>query len=317
MQQGESFNPKQFLILVVDDVATNLKLLRVILEPIGYSLTFAMGGHQALERVTVFKPDLILLDLMMPEMDGLEVCQRLKSNPKYADIPIIFLTANYDKTNLITAFELGAIDYISKPFNHAELLARVRNHLLLKYTIDRLKATQIELQNALTEIREIANTDPLTGILNRRSLFEIANQEFNRVNRYNLPFSILLLDLDHFKQVNDNYGHLVGDMALCAVVKKINQGIRKVDFLGRYGGEEFIAVLPETNAEQALILAERIRELVASSSIDIEKESLKLTLSIGVTSYHPNDRSIEDMISRADKGVYQAKKLGRNKCCLL
>ena len=313
----ESFNPQDFFILVVDDIAANLKLLRVILEPVGYSLTFALGGKQAIERVTASKPDLILLDLMMPEIDGLEVCKRLKNNAKYADIPIIFLTASNEEEKLIAAFESGAVDYINKPFKKPELLARIRNHLLLKHTIEKLISMQINLQDALVKVEKYANTDPLTGILNRRSLFEIANQEFSRVQRYGPPFSIFLIDLDHFKNVNDNYGHQIGDIALCTVVKDIQNTIRNVDFLGRYGGEEFMLILPETDGEQALILAERIRKLVASSIIETEKGNLKLTLSIGITSYDPKDRSLEDMISRADRGVYQAKKLGRNRCCLL
>ncbi|MGD1806964.1 diguanylate cyclase [Dapis sp. BLCC M126] len=317
MLTKEPFKPENFYILAVDDISTNLKLLRVILEPIGYSLTFAKGGHQAIERIKTSKPDLILLDLMMPEMDGLEVCKRLKSDPEYADIPIIFLTASNEQEHMINAFDLGAVDYINKPFKTAELFARIRNHLLLKHTIDELKSTQIELQNALAEVKKLANTDPLTGVLNRRSLFDFAHQEFNRVSRYGPPFSILLMDLDNFKKVNDNYGHQMGDQALCTVVKSIKNTIRNVDFLGRYGGEEFLAILPETYGEQALTLAERIRQMVASNIIKTDKGNLRLSISIGVTSYSIKDQSLDDMILRADKGVYQAKQEGRNKSCLV
>ncbi|NEQ40085.1 MAG: diguanylate cyclase [Okeania sp. SIO3I5] len=317
MLKQESFKPENFYILAVDDISTNLKLLRVILEPIGYSLTFAKGGHQALERIKVSKPDLILLDLMMPEMNGLEVCKQLKSDPEYTNIPIIFLTASNEQEHIVNAFELGAVDYINKPFKKAELLARIRNHLLLKHTIDELKSTQIELQNVLVEVQKLANTDPLTGVLNRRSLFDFAHQEFNRVSRYGPPFSILLMDLDNFKKINDNYGHQVGDIALCTVVKSIKNAIRNVDFLGRYGGEEFMAILPETFGEEAFILAERIRKMVASNIIKTDVGNLLLTISIGVSTYYTKDRSLDDMISRADKGVYQAKQQGRNKCCLI
>ncbi len=317
MLKQELFKPENYYILAVDDISTNLKLLRVILEPIGYSLTFAKGGHQAIDRVKTSKPDLILLDLMMPEMNGLEVCKRLKSDPEYADIPIIFLTASNEQEHIVNAFELGAVDYINKPFKTAELSARIRNHLLLKHTIDELKSTQIDLENALAEVQKLANTDPLTGVLNRRSLFDFAHQEFNRVTRYGPPFSILLMDLDNFKKVNDNYGHQVGDIALCTVVKSIKNTIRNVDFLGRYGGEEFLAILPETYGEQALILAERIRKMVASNIIETDQGNLRLSISIGVSTYSIKDRSLDDMILRADKGVYQAKQQGRNKCCLV
>ncbi|MEB3339816.1 diguanylate cyclase [Okeania sp.] len=317
MLKTETFQPENFDILIVDDISTNLKLLRLILEPVGYNLTFAQGGHQAIEIIKGTKPDLILLDLMMPDIDGLEVCKLLKSKPKYADIPIIFLTASNEQEHIVNAFELGAVDYIDKPFKTAELFARIRHHLLLKHTIDELKSTQIELEDALAEVQKLANTDPLTGVLNRRSLFNAAHQEFNRVRRYGPPFSILLMDLDNFKKVNDNYGHQVGDKALCTVVKTIQNTIRKVDFLGRYGGEEFIAILPETHGEQALILAERIRKTVANRVIKTDPGNLQLTVSIGVTTYSVNDQSIDDMILRADQGVYQAKQQGRNQCCLV
>ncbi|MDJ0554105.1 MAG: diguanylate cyclase [Microcoleaceae cyanobacterium MO_207.B10] len=315
--RGESFEPKFFFILVVDDIATNLRLLRAMLEPIGYNLTFCRGGKQALERIYASKPDLILLDLIMPEINGLEVCKILKADPNYADIPIIFLTGSHEQKHLIKALELGAADYINKPCNKRELLGRIRNHLFLKYTIDQLRSTQIKLEKALKEVEILANTDSLTGVFNRRRLFEIALQEFNRVDRYGAPFSILLIDLDHFKKVNDHYGHQVGDTALCKVVQNINNIIRNVDSLGRYGGEEFMAILPETNGEQALVLADRIRTMVANNIIETKQGNLSLTLSIGVTSYHPDDTSIDDMISRADQAVYQAKELGRNRCCLL
>ncbi|MGK7920844.1 MAG: diguanylate cyclase [Trichodesmium sp.] len=311
------FNPQQFYILAVDDISTNLKLLRVILEPLGYSLTFAKGGYQAIERVKASKPDLILLDLMMPEMNGLEVCKQLKSDPEYADIPIIFLTASNEQEHIIDAFASGAVDYISKPFKPPELFARIRNHLLLKDTIDQLKSTQIELQNALAEVNKLANTDPLTGALNRRSLFNFAHQEFNRVSRYGPPFSILLMDLDYFKKINDNYGHQVGDQALCEFVKSINNTIRNVDILGRYGGEEFVVILPETNGEEALLLAERIRKIVANNIIKTDQGNLQLTVSIGVSTYSREDKTFDDMISRADQGVYQAKEQGRNQSCLV
>ena len=317
MLKQEPFQPENYYILVVDDISTNLKLLRLILEPIGYSLAFAKGGYQAIEKVKASKPDLILLDLMMPEINGLEVCKQLKSDPEYANIPIIFITASNEQEHIVKAFELGAVDYINKPFKRAELFARIRNHLLLKHTIDKLKSTQIELKNALAEVQKIANTDPLTKALSRRRLFNLGYQEFNRVSIYGKALSILLMDLDNFKKINDNYGHQAGDQALCRVVKSIKNTIRNVDFLGRYGGEEFMAILPETNGKKALILAEEIRKMVSSNIIKTEKGSILLTISIGVSTYSAKDKSLDDIISRADKAVYQAKQQGRNKCCLI
>ncbi|MCL2933952.1 MAG: diguanylate cyclase [Trichodesmium sp. MAG_R03] len=317
MLKQEPFKPENYYILAVDDISTNLKLLRLILEPIGYNITFAKSGHQAIEKVKVSKQDLILLDLMMPEMNGLEVCKQLKSDPEYANIPIIFITASNEQEHIVKAFELGAVDYINKPFKRAELFARIRNHLLLKHTIDKLKSTQIELKNALAEVQKIANTDPLTKVLNRRCLFNFGYQEFNRVSKYGKALSILLMDLDNFKKINDNYGHQVGDQALCTVVKSIKNTIRNVDFFGRYGGEEFMTILPETNVEKAFILAEQIRKMVSSNIIKTDKGSILLTISIGVSTYSAKDQSLDDIISRADKAVYQAKQQGRNKSCII
>ena len=315
MLKQETFKPENYYILVVDDISINLKLLRVVLEPIGYRLMFAKGGYQAIERVKASKPDLILLDLMMPEMDGLEVCKLLKSDPEYAEIPIIFITASNEQKHIVNAFELGAVDYINKPFKTAELFARVRNHLLLKHTIEKLKSTQIDLENALAEVQKLANTDSLTGVSNRRSLFDFGYQEFERVSRYGKALSILLMDLDNFKKINDNYGHQIGDKALCALVEIIKNTIRNVDFLGRYGGEEFMAILPGIYGEEAFILAERIRKKISSNIIETDKGDLLLTISIGVSTYSTKDKSLEDIILRADQAVYEAKQQGRNKCC--
>ncbi|MEB3282084.1 MAG: PleD family two-component system response regulator [Lyngbya sp.] len=308
-------NPEYFLILVVDDIPANLKVMKEILEPVGYSLTFARSGVQVIERVKLAKPDLILLDLMMPEMDGLQVCQALKSEPDTQNIPIIFITASHEEDHLIQAFEFGAVDYVTKPFRKPELLARVRTHLLLKYTLDELRQTQTELQQALQEVEKLARLDPLTGIFNRRILMEKAHQEMERAKRYGTPFSVLLLDVDHFKRVNDTYGHPVGDQALCAVVETILDSIRKVDFVGRYGGEEFAIILPEITADSALKAAERIRLQIANLSVPTEEGMLKLTVSIGVTTYHPEDSIIDQLFKRADQGLYQAKAQGRNQCC--
>lgn len=306
---------EDFLILVVDDIPANLKVMKEILEPVGYSVTFARSGDQVLERVKLAKPDLILLDLMMPEIDGLQVCEALKAEPKTQDIPVIFLTASQEEEHLIQAFELGAVDYVTKPFRKPELLARVRTHLLLKYTVDKLRQTQIELQEALEAVEKLARLDPLTGILNRRALMEIAEQEMNRAKRYGTPFSILLLDVDHFKQVNDTYGHPVGDQALCAVVESILNGIRQVDFVGRYGGEEFAVILPEISTDSAWKAAERIRLQIEKMTIFTEQGELKLTVSIGVTTYEREDKIVDQLFKRSDQGLYQAKAEGRNQSC--
>lgn len=303
------FLPENFLILIVDDLSTNLQVVGSMIDDAGYATTFATSGKQALERVRNTKPDLILLDLMMPDMDGLQVCHKLKADREYQEIPIIFLTASHEHEHLLEAFELGAVDYITKPFNKLELLARIKTHLTLKHTTDNLK-------QALTELERIAQIDPLTQVLNRRSLFDAAEQEFNRACRYGSHFAILLLDLDQFKQINDTYGHLAGDRALVALAATIHGMIRTMDLIGRYGGEEFVILLPEMNARQALGMANRLRSAIAELSVPTDTKPLHMTISIGVAVYEPNDATIDSLFDRADRALHQAKAQGRNTCCV-
>lgn len=303
----ESFIPEDFFILIVDDITNNLKLVGKILDDVGYNTTFATSGFQALNRLKYNKIDLILLDLMMPEMDGLEVCQVIKNDPELQEIPIIFLTASYEEEKLIQAFELGAVDYITKPFIKNELLARVKTHLTLKQTTDNLKKVLLKLQ-------QLSQLDPLTQILNRRSFFEYIENQFNRAILDQSLFSLLILDLDHFKQINDNYGHLTGDKILINFTLAIQNYLRSSDYFGRYGGEEFVILLPETDQADALKIAQEICDLIAHLSIPTEKGNLHITVSIGVAVFRPQDTRIEDIFDRADQCLYQAKALGRNTC---
>jgi len=298
-------NPKNFLILVVDDVTSNLKVIGSILDRVGYCTTFATNGNQALERMQKSQPDLILLDVMMPEMNGMELCQKLKANPDYREIPIIFVTAKTDQESIIEAFEKGAVDYITKPFNAAELQARVKIHLELKHTRDELRKTMVKLE-------KLAITDPLTEVFNRRYLFHLAEQEFNRVSRYGSPLSALMIDADHFKQINDKYGHAVGDETLKAIAQTTQSLLRKVDFFGRIGGEEFLAFLPETNIERATLVANRICSSISNFTLKIQQNQIQITVSIGIATYEPRDRKVDDILKRADDALYEAKHRGRN-----
>lgn len=301
----KSLNPKNFLILVVDDVTSNLKVVGSILDRVGYCTTFATNGNQALARMEKTQPDLVLLDVMMPEMNGMELCQKLKANPAYREIPIIFVTAKTDQESIIEAFEKGAVDYITKPFNAAELQARVKIHLELKHTRDELRKTMVKLE-------KLAITDPLTEVFNRRYLFQLAEQEFNRVSRYGSPLSALMIDADHFKQINDSYGHAVGDETLKAIAQTTQGLLRKVDFFGRIGGEEFLAFLPETNIERATHVANRIRSNISNFSLKIQQNSIQITVSIGIATYETRDRKVDDILKRADDALYEAKRRGRN-----
>jgi diguanylate cyclase (GGDEF)-like protein len=301
-----SFNPEQFLILVVDDMSQNLQVVGSILDDIGYATTFATTGDQAIKRVSTAKPDLILLDLMMPEVNGLEVCKILKSDPNHQEIPIMFLTASNEKEHLIQAFEEGAVDYITKPFSVPELLARVRTHLELKHTRD-------ELKKALMELEKLATTDPLTGVYNRRQLFKIGEQELQRSQRHNRPLSILMLDIDHFKKINDLYGHSVGDQALIFLTETIIKSLRTSDFFGRFGGEEFVVILPETTLTEALDIAERLRRHIAEISFLSSGQFISLTVSIGVANFETSSANFDYLLHKADQALYEAKHQGRNR----
>lgn len=303
---NNNYKPELFTILIVDDVRLNRQLVESILTRYGYITKVADTGKNAIEIVKTSKIDLVILDLLMPEINGLEVCEIIKTKLKIADLPIIFLTASNEKEHLLQAFKLGAVDYIYKPFNALELLARVKNHLELKHTRDQLK-------QALIEIEKIAATDALTGVANRRQIISLAEREFTRVRRHQDDFSVFIMDIDHFKSINDTYGHDVGDIAIINVAKTTKNCVRNEDIFGRFGGEEFVAFLPSTNLEGALVLAERIRESISKDKLTIDGNNIIITVSIGVAIYRKTDANIDAMLKRADQALFKAKNLGRNR----
>lgn len=307
------FQPENCLILVVDDLSENLQLISLILEKRGYETTFAISGEQALERVKSAKPDLILLDFMMPQMNGLEVCEKIKANPELAEIPIIFLTASHEQDDLIQAFEKGAVDYITKPFSTPELLARVRTHLELKNAREHLKKLLDKQAQLNKKLENLANRDPLTGVWNRHYFLNLCEREISRAYRYNRLFSILIIDLDHFKKINDAYGHTIGDEVLIAITITVQNSIRKIDFLGRFGGDEFLVLLPETPVNVAVDMAETIRDNLEKKVILAEEIEVRVTVSIGVSTYQLEDQNIDPVLQRADQVLDQAKNQGRNR----
>lgn len=307
------FNPEDCLILVVDDVKLNLQVIANILDKVGYEITLVSNGYQALERVQSDRPDLILLDLMMPDINGLEVCEEIKSNPELSDIPIIFISASQEQKHLLKAFEKGAVDYVTKPFYAGELLARVRMHLELKYSRQKLQKLLQEQVKLVEELERLANTDSLTGICNRRYLLMIAEQEIKRSQRYNFSFTVLLLDIDHFKKINDTYGHNIGDKVIIFMTQTVINNLRQPDCFGRFGGEEFVILLPDTDIDEGVIVAERIRHNIHHQSISVENQQVSITVSIGVASYNLGDQTIDAIIHRADQALYQAKNQGRNR----
>ncbi|WP_346292849.1 PleD family two-component system response regulator [Sphaerothrix gracilis] len=316
---GEFFQPQARLILIVDDVPANLKVLRGLLAG-QYRLTFASNGHQALDRVQSSQPDLILLDLMMPGMDGLEVCRRLKQAPNTAKIPIIFLTASHETENLLQAFEQGAVDYVTKPFQSSELLARIKTQLELTYLKQQLANTVQQLQDANQELTQLSKLDELTQVANRRFFNEYLQQEWRRLRREEDPLSLILIDLDCFKEYNDTYGHLQGDICLQAVAKTLSQVIRRpADLIARYGGEEFVVVLSNTNTQGAAKVAERMQQAIAQLDLvhAAHPSSSHVTISAGIATTVPRVKSSwQDLLAQADTALYAAKAEGRDRYCM-
>ena len=302
-----AFRPDNCLILSVDDLPQNLQALGSLLDNAGYATTFASSGQQAIDRARSARPDLILLDLMMPGMNGLQTCFALQEDPQTREIPIIFITANPDREHLLAAFAAGAVDYVTKPFEVRELLARVKTHLELKHAKD-------ELKRALAQVERLAATDALTGLFNRRYLCAAGDQEFHRARHENAPFCVLLLDLDRFKQINDTYGHAVGDEVLRSTARCLLQSLRPSDIAGRFGGEEFLAILPATLVRQALPLAHYLRHAITIAA-EVAIGITGVTASFGVAAYRCGDDSFEALVKRADRALYRAKDRGRNCVC--
>jgi two-component system cell cycle response regulator len=299
-------------ILVADDEPVNRALIQRRLEREGYRVLTAQNGSEAVEKTRDALPDLVILDVMMPEMDGMDACRLIKEDEKTRDIPIIFLSARDETEMKVSGLTLGANDYISKPFKAEELLARVRVAIRLKRERDKLRTSAEEATIRAEVAQERAMTDALTGLLNRYGLQHVLAREHAETRRYNRPLSCLMIDLDNFKTINDTYGHTIGDLALRQVAGILSEAVRGSDTVFRYGGEEFLVLLPETDLEGAAALGEKIRATASSRPFGEGYHVFNLTLSAGASSLCDNE-SGNDMIARADMALYQAKEQGRNR----
>ncbi len=288
-------------ILIVDDMTSNIEVLNGVLGS-DYEIMFATSGKEALEMASSHIPDLILLDIVMPDMDGYEVCARLKADAVTRDIPIIFVTAKDQEEDESKGLNAGVIDYITKPIRPSIVRARIRNHLELKRYRDSLKA--------------LSMVDGLTSIPNRRQLDEALDNEWRRARRNQTPLSVLMMDIDYFKAYNDHYGHLAGDDCLRQLARGLSDVVRRpADLVARYGGEEFVFLLPDTGAEGAINAANRVQEKVKLLNIPHAYSSVAnhVTLSIGVATMVPTDKqTVIDLIKQADECLYDAKQSGRN-----
>ena len=289
-------------ILVVDDTPANV---RILLEAFcdDQMVVVAPNGEQALELAVTEAPDLILLDVVMPGIDGYEVCRRLKANPDTANIPVIFITGRNEEQDEIKGLELGAVDYITKPFSLPIVRTRVRTHLELKHLRD-----QLERQSMV---------DGLTGIPNRRRYQEHLALVWGQCLRQRSALTLILMDVDYFKAYNDHYGHQAGDDCLVRVAQALETTHRRyLDLVARYGGEEFICILPGTDGPGALSRAEAMRTAVESLAIPHAYSSAgsRVTISLGAVCYHPRaGDGPEAAVALADQALYRAKQEGRNR----
>jgi diguanylate cyclase (GGDEF)-like protein len=323
---------EEIYVLAVDDNPLNLQVLASIIEELGYECILAMSGEEAFKALTVDNPDLILLDIMMPGMDGYEVCETIKKDPKLIDIPVIFLTAKADGEDIIKGFSVGGADYVLKPFNSSELKMRIKTHVELKRSKDKLNLVNTELDNTnsdllkaleavkqkneqlddvLVELKLTSITDPLTGLSNRRHIMEELEKVVASYKRYKNVFSLIIADIDFFKKVNDTYGHDCGDYVLQQVSKIFKQCLRKQDTLSRWGGEEFLLLIPHTDANGAIKLAERMRLLIDKNILSYCGHDFSITVTFGVSSYI-KDEKFDETIKRADSALYSGKESGRN-----
>ena len=285
-------------ILIIDDNPDELLIAKSRLKRECETIFCADSGQAGLELAKREKPDLVLLDVDMPDMSGFEVSRSLKADPDLCMIPVLFISGFVSPEDKIKGLDLGGVDYITKPFDTCELQARVRAALRTK-----------NLQDLLIEH---AHIDPLPGLPNRRALMERLQQEWTRMERHGQSFSFIMADIDHFKKVNDTYGHLVGDQLLAQVARVFAQQCRNIDTPARYGGEEFAIVVPQENAADARCLAERCRQNIEQIAIPVNGEDVRATVSLGVAESTGVD-SPEMLIQRADEALYAAKTAGRNK----
>jgi diguanylate cyclase (GGDEF)-like protein len=289
------------LILIVDDEVTNIEILNAALED-EYEICFATSGEEAIRVALTVFPDLILLDVLMPGIDGYEVCCRLKADPLMADVPIIFTTGLGDQEAEVRGLSLGAIDYITKPISPVIVRARVRNHIELKHMRD--------------ELAELAVTDALTGLSNRRRLEQMLKLETTRLARTADWLTVIMLDIDFFKQFNDTYGHPAGDRCIAMVAAALNRAVRRAaNLTARYGGEEFACVLPGVEHEEAMVVAHSIRDQVHSLGIPHVRPAAGayVTVSVGVATANCMPGMAPELwIKAADRQLYSAKASGRN-----
>ncbi len=305
-------------ILIIDDSETERSTIRNILEKVGIfsEIYEASDGLEGFKILLEKRPDIVLCDMVMPQYDGMSFLKmrRVSRDPSIQTTPVLMLTGINRLAMKVRGFEMGASDYIVKPIEPLELVARVKVHLKLRRAQEQLIAQkeQLERQNQL--LRHLSATDPLTGVHNRRYLLERLEESFMGALRYRYSLGIIMFDLDHFKQINDTYGHQAGDYVLRRFTEITVGELRKSDFMGRYGGEEFLVALPYTNLKGTYKTGERIRRLIQNHDFIVNGEKFHVTVSGGVAAFPEVMCATPwDLIRAADSALYEAKRKGRNR----
>ncbi len=300
-------------LVAEDDLSTRM-LIKKIVENEGYEVLEAKNGYEGWKIFQKEKDDIYiaLLDWMLPEMDGIELCRRIRKASVSHYVYILFLTSKRDVENIVEGLETGGDDYMTKPFARKELVSRIG-------VASRISVLEHKLNEANKKLHVLAITDPLTGLLNRRELFRRLENEIYRASREKKHYSLIIIDIDYFKRVNDTLGHTAGDMVLIEMSDRLKAEMRPYDIIGRYGGEEFLVGVPVTEAESSKKIAERIRTSISGKPFQIGDNKLDITISLGLTSAIPEGKKkdishiLEAMIEGADSALYMAKDAGRNR----
>lgn len=299
---------ERFKVLIIDDSPVARKLLELTLLEKGYSLILATNGQNGIELFEKHGPDVVITDWMLPDLSGQEVCKRIRSSSRESYAYIIVVTAQTGKENLVEALSLGADDYLTKPFHRGELLARVGAGA-------RITGLQRQIEAKNKQLEELALTDPLTGLPNRRAIEDWAASQLSNAARHGFPFWIALADLDHFKQVNDTFGHDAGDAVLKRFSKLLKSSLRRGDLCGRLGGEEFLLVLTHTDKQNALKVIDRIRLELSSTPLTFGGCTVGVTASFGLAGFEGSQKAsaFGPLRQLADAALYAAKRAGRNR----
>ena len=299
--------------LIADDDPVTRAILVKALKPWNMEVTVATDGNEAWSALSSGPPpEIAIVDWMMPGMDGIELCRRIREYPALAGIYVILLTGRGSRMDLVAGLDAGADDYMVKPIDTEELRARVQVGVRVANLQGRLAERVVELQGARDHLARLVSTDALTNLYSRRWWFELAATEFSRGRRYDRAFSVMVIDLDFFKQVNDNFGHDAGDKLLRAFADMLQVECRQSDILGRLGGEEFAVLVPETPVGAAQKLAGRISEACRNVNVTVPTGDVTCSCSIGISQVQADDDDIDDVLRRADAALYDAKRSGRD-----